>query len=463
VKKLSFSREEKERVKDKYDRVRVIRTARDTNDRISEAGFLKVRRKKEKSAVHVQVDPDDQHQSIIGFGGAFTESGGYVLSKISREKRKEVIGAYFSPNHGLNYSLCRVHMNSCDFSLGNYSCDDTSRDVELKNFNINRDRQYLIPFIKDAFKTSKSPIRLLVSPWSPPAWMKTNENMNFGGGLKSEYRETWALFFSKFIREYEKEKIPIWGVTVQNEPLAKQTWDSCLYTAEEERDFVRDHLGPRLQKDDYGDKKILIWDHNRDLLYDWVKTILSDEEAAKYVWGAGFHWYLGEQFDNVERTYREFPDKHLVFTEGSIEKGVKLGRWDRGEIYAHNMIGDLNSGTEGWIDWNMVLNQTGGPNHARNFCDAPVIVDTNTGEIHYQSSYYYIGHFSKYIRIGAKRISCRSDDINLETAAFLNPGGQIVLIVINRKDEDIEFTIELKEFSVSVKNPKHSIQTLIIE
>lgn len=132
MKKLSFSREEKERVKDKYDRVRVIRTARDTNDRISEAGFLKVRRKKEKSAVHVQVDPDDQHQSIIGFGGAFTESGGYVLSKISREKRKEVIGAYFSPNHGLNYSLCRVHMNSCDFSLGNYSCDDTRQGCRIK-------------------------------------------------------------------------------------------------------------------------------------------------------------------------------------------------------------------------------------------------------------------------------------------------------------------------------------------
>lgn len=454
---------EKGQVKDKYDRVRIIRTARDTDDRISEVEIIEIGSKKEESTISVQIDPYEQHHSTLGFGGAFTEAGAYVLSKINRKKRQEVIEAYFSPYHGLNYSLCRVHMNSCDFSLGNYSCDDTDGDIELKNFNINRDREYLIPFIKDAIKISKSPIRLLVSPWSPPAWMKTNGKMNFGGSLKRKYLATWALFFSKFIQEYEKENIAIWGVSVQNEPLAKQIWESCLYTAEEERDFVRNHLGPLLQKNGLADKKILIWDHNRDLLYERAKIILSSQEAAKYIWGIGFHWYSGDQFDNVAKTYHDFPDKHLLFTEGCIEGGVKLGQWDRGEIYAHNIIGDLKNGTEGWIDWNMVLDHTGGPNHAGNLCDAPIIIDTNTGKIHYQSSYYYIGHFSKYIHTGAKHISCRSNDNNLEMIAFLNPDSKIIFIVLNRKNEDIEFTLELSGYSVPIKSLRHSIQTLIIE
>jgi glucosylceramidase len=450
-------------VKKLYRQARVIRTARDTNYRHTETEVLEVRNKPEKSTVSVQAEPHDQYQVILGFGGAFTESGAYALSKISPQKRQEAIDAYFSPTAGLNYSLCRVHMNSCDFSLGNYSCDDTDGDIALKDFNINRDRQYLIPFIKDALKSSGSPVRLLVSPWSPPAWMKTNGNMNYGGRLQDQYRESWALFFSKFIEEYEREGIPIWGVSVQNEPMAAQTWDSCLYTAEEERDFVRDFLGPRLQLDGYGAKKILIWDHNRDLLYERALTILSDEMAAKYVWGIGFHWYCGEQFDNVAKTYQDFPDKPLIFTEGCIERGVKLGQWDRGEIYAHNMIGDLNSGTAGWIDWNMVLDQTGGPNHAGNYCDAPVIADTEANQVFYQSSYYYIGHFSKYITGGARRVGCINGNPNLETAAFLNPDGNMVVIVLNRTDEDYALELEFLRLSVHTESHRHSILTVIAE
>jgi glucosylceramidase len=460
--RISIS-EEKRPVKKIYRRARVIQTTKDTNLRITETEGLEIGNITDNSPACVRIDPHDQYQSILGFGGAFTESGAYALSKISPNKRKEAIDAYFSPTGGLNYRFCRAHMNSCDFSLGNYSCDDTDGDVELKDFNINQDRKYLIPFIKDALKAAGSPIQLLVSPWSPPAWMKTNGAMNFGGGLKNEYRETWARFFSKFIQEYEREGIPIWGVTVQNEPMAKQTWDSCLYTAEEERDFVRDYLGPRLQLDGHADKKILIWDHNRDLLYERARTILSDEAAAKYVWGIGFHWYCGEQFDNVAATYRDFPDKPLIFTEGCIERGVKLGQWDRGEIYAHHMIGDLNSGTAGWMDWNMVLDQTGGPNHVENYCDAPVIADTETNQVFYQSSYYYIGHFSKYVAIGAKRVGCFCDNSNLETAAFLNPDGNMAVIVLNRTDEDLVLKLEFLGLSITTRSRKHSIQTLIVE
>jgi glucosylceramidase len=456
-------REEKIPVKEIYRQARIIHTARDTNHRLTETEILEVGNSNAKTNAVIQVNPWDQYQTMLGFGGAFTESGAYVLSKISPKKRKEVIEAYFSPITGLGYNLCRVHMNSCDFALGNYSSDDTEGDIKLADFNIDQDRIYLIPFIKDALNTSGSPIKLLVSPWSPPYWMKTNGNMNFGGRLLEQYRETWALFFSKFIREYEQEEIPIWGVTVQNEPMAQQTWDSCLYTSGEERDFIRDYLGPRLQMDGYNHIKILIWDHNRDLIHERARDILSDETAAKYVWGIAFHWYCGEEFNNVAATYRDFPDKPLIFSEGCIENGVKLGQWDRGEIYAHHMIGDFNSGTAGWIDWNMVLDQTGGPNHAGNYCDAPIIADTETGRVFYQSSFYYIGHFSKFINPGARRISCRSDNPNLETVAFINPNGNMVVVVLNRAEEDLELTLEFPGKSLGLKSLKHSIQTVVLE
>ncbi len=449
--------------KENYSCARVIRTAKDTQECISEISTLKVTAEKSEGASLIRVNPGEQHQSILGFGGAFTEAAAYVLGKLTPEKRRAVIGAYFSPTRGLKYTMGRVHMNSCDFSLGNYSCDDTDGDKELKNFNISRDQQYLIPLIKEAMDQANIPLLLMVTPWSPPAWMKTNGMMNQGGSIKDDCREAWAYFYSKFIQAYGKEGIPVWAVSVQNEPEAKQTWDSCLYTAEEEGEFVRDYLGPQLQKDGLGYIKILIWDHNRDRIYERAKITLADPQTAKYVWGIAFHWYTGEQFVNVEKTYREFPDKPLIFTEGCIEGGVQLGKWDRGEFYAHHMIGDFNSGTAGWMDWNLALDQLGGPNHVGNYCDAPVVVDTESGEFFFQSSYYYIGHFSKFIEAGAKRISCFSKESSVETAAFINPDQQIVVIVLNRTDQDLQFSLEIQKRYLNGTSLKHSIQTIILE
>jgi O-Glycosyl hydrolase len=446
-----------------YTLARIIRTARDAREYISEVATIRLEQKKTANGPAVQIDPNEQYQTVLGFGGAFTEASAYVLGKITPEKRQEIINAYFSPITGLNYTMGRVHMNSCDFSLGNYSCDDVDDDIELRNFNISRDRRYVIPVIKEAAKTAGAPIRLLVTPWSPPGWMKTNGTMNYGGSLKEECRETWARFYTSFISAYEQEGIPVWAVSIQNEPQVAQRWDSCLYTAEEEGQFVRDFLGPQFHKDGYDQIKIIIWDHNRDLLYERAKAILSDPETAKYVGGIGFHWYSGDQFDNVGRTYRQYPDKPLIFTEGSIENGVKLGSWDRGEIYAHNMIGDFNHGTAGWIDWNLVLDRTGGPNHAGNYCDALIIADTETSEVFYQSSYYYVGHFSKFVQPGAKRIGCHFKDMPLEIAAFLNPDQRIVIIVLNQGDEDRQFILEIGMNARGFYSPKHSIQTVILE
>jgi glucosylceramidase len=260
----------------------------------------------------------------------------------------------------------------------------------------------------------------------------------------------------------EKTGIPIWGVTVQNEPAAKQVWDSCLYSAEEERDFIKDYLGPTLRHHGLEDKKIIIWDHNRDIMVERATTVLSDPEAAKYVWGTGNHWYVSEEFENLSKVHEAFPDKHLIFTEGCIEGGVQLGEWHTGERYARNIIGDMNNWLEGFIDWNLVLNEQGGPNHVGNFCDAPIIVETKEDKIHYNSSYYYIGHFSKFIEPGAKRIAVTSSLDKVSTTAFKNKNNDIIIVVLNETDEEVDTKLNLEGYQTNIQIPKRSITTYII-
>ena len=410
----------------------------------------------------ITLDPRIRYQQIEGFGGAFTEAASSTLQKMPAAKQEEILHAYFDPAKGLGYTLCRTHINSCDFALGNYAYDEQPGDFDLKNFSIERDRQSLIPMIKRAQQISHNGFKLFASPWSPPAWMKTNGEMNNGGQLKPECADVWARYFVRYIQEYAKENIPIWGVTVQNEPAAVQSWDSCTYTAEQERDFVRDHLGPTFAQAGLGNVHIMIWDHNRDLLYERAKVVLDDPQAAKYVWGIAFHWYVSDSFDNVQRAHDAWPDKHLLLTEGCQEGGPHLGEWAVGERYARSMVEDLNHGSVGWVDWNMLLDQDGGPNHVGNYCSAPIIADVKTGEVHYQSSYWYIGQFSKFVRPGAVRILAAPTSDNLETTAFVNPDGHLVVIVLNRSELRIRFDLKSGDQSGRVDAPPRSIQTLVL-
>lgn len=441
--------------------VKVIRTARDTGECFAVKEDLLRAQVQPEENPSVTVDTGQEFQQIIGFGGAFTEAAAFVFAHLEPDKQVEVLQAYYHPEQGIGYSLGRTHMNSCDFSLGSYSCAEVRGDAELKYFNIERDRRFIIPMIKAALEVKGGPIKMLISPWSPPAWMKTNAQMSYGGKLKAEYRATWALFYAKFIKAYEAAGIPIWALTVQNEPAAKQTWESCLYTAEEERDFIRDYLGPTLEREGLGDKAIFAWDHNRDLLYERAKVIFGDEKAASYVQGMAFHWYSGGHFEEVQKTRAAFPAKQLLFTEGCLEGGMKLGQWDRGEHYARNMIGDFSNGANGWLDWNLLLDLAGGPNHVANFCDAPVAADPVTNRVYYQSSYYYIGHFSKYVKPGARRVKCTATDRRLETVAFKNPDGTVAVIVCNPTDDECPFRLEINGQAGMMSSPGHSITTYL--
>ena len=449
----------------------VYATARDTELRLTNTGTREFTAAKQpvETEISVFVNPDKTFQSLIGIGGAITDASAEVMASLPEEKQKELLKAYYDPVEGIGYSLARTNIHSCDFSSGSYTYVDEG-DKELKTFSIDHDRQYRIPLIKAATETAGGKLLLFASPWSPPAFMKDNNDMLHGGKLLEEYNQTWALYFTKFIKAYELEGIPIWGVTVQNEPMAVQTWESCIFTAEEERDFLKFHLGPTMEREGMGDKKIVVWDHNRDLLNHRANIIFQDPEAARYAWGIGFHWYEswsgGESmYNNIGKFRESYPDKHILFTEGCIG-GFDADRyhfWPNAENYGRSMIHDFNEGTAGWTDWNILLDQHGGPNHVGNFCFAPVHADTRTGELIYTPSYYYIGHFSKFIRPKAKRISTASSRSHLLSTSFINEDGSLVTVVMNQSDHEIGYRLYIGTKAAEITILPHAIQTMVVK
>jgi glucosylceramidase len=421
-----------------------------------------------ETQVCVFVDPRRTFQTIVGIGGALTDASAETFAKLPQPKQQELLNAYFDARNGIGYTLARTNIHSCDFSSGSYTYV-AEGDKDLKSFSVDHDRQFRIPFIKQAMASAGGKLDIFASPWSPPAFMKSNNDMLHGGKLKPEFYQAWANYYTKFIKAYQREGIPIWGITIQNEPMATQKWESCIYSAEEERDFLKNYLGPTMKREGLSDRKIIAWDHNRDLLYQRASTILTDPEAARFVWGIGFHWYEpwsgGEpMFDNVKLVYESFPEKKLIFTEGCVDKfdSQKINDWMLGERYGRSMINDFNNGAVGWTDWNVLLDETGGPNHVGNFCFAPVHADTKTGQLTYTNSYYYIGHFSKFVRPGAKRIASSPSRSQLLSAAFIDPDGKVSTVVMNMSDQKVSYYLWIDGNAAEISCLPHSIQTLVV-
>ncbi len=455
----------------------IFETAKDTEERLSPVHIS------DRSIQNVKlpsflltIDPSKTFQKIEGFGGALTEASAYVLGKIPAAARTKVLEAYFDTEKGIGYTLARTHINSCDFSLGNWACAETE-DETLSSFSMKKVDEYQTPLIQDALRISGGKMRLMLTPWSPPGWMKDNKEMNHGGKLLKKYYSLWARYFIRFMDELKKRNIGTWCVSVQNEPAAKQTWDSCLWTGAEEGEFAVGYLGPELKKAGYGSVPILVWDHNRDLLWDRMQESMAVPGADEYIGGAAFHWYSGDQYENVARVAAAYPDKMLMFTEGCVEGGPRPGAWFSGERYAHNIINDLNGGCKAWIDWNIALNMEGGPNHVGNFCDAPVLVDTVKGSVHFQSSFYYMGHFSRFIKPGALRIALGMDSWmvpasvdgrignNMEACAFKNPDGSIAIVLCNRTEADMIYILDgtMDPSVKALRCPPRAIQTILLK
>jgi glucosylceramidase len=324
--------------------------------------------------------------------------------------------------------------------------------------------------------------------------MKTNNAWN-GGKLKKEFYPTWANYFSKYISAYKKEGIDIWAVTVENEPLGNDSnWESMHYTPEETAEFVKDHLGPQFEKDSLP-QKIIVYDQNRGKeLKEWAEVLLEDKRLEKYIYGTAVHWYTSTNnvmAESLNYTHELAPSKSIIQTEGCIDSEIPHWNddkwyWSKEATdwgydwapeedkkdhpkyvpvyrYARDMIGCLNNWVEGWVDWNMVLNKEGGPNLAKNWCIAPVIVDVESDEVYYTPLYYTMMHFSKFIRPGAKRIDYKLSDQDLLATAVRNEDGSIVIVVLNMTDDLKSFVLKLNNREKAMRIPSQGLQTILIK
>lgn len=406
----------------------------------------------------IKIYPEEKRQEVFGIGGAFTESAAYTWSRMSKDKKDELINLYFGPQ-GNKYNFCRTHIQSCDFSLGNYAYVEDG-DLGTNTFSIDRDRKYLIPFIKAALEVNGE-ISLLASPWSPPGFMKTNGEMNHGGKLKEEFYDAWAALIVKYILAYKEEGILISRLTIQNEPMAKQTWDSCLFTGLEEKEFACKHLRKKLNEAGLESLKLNVWDHNKDMIIERTNEIFCDDEAFDSISGIALHWYSGDHFEALQAVKEKYPEKEIIFTEGCVEysKFNDAVQIDNAEMYAHEIIGDFKAGINGFIDWNLILDEHGGPNHVKNYCDAPIMCNIENDSIDVKLSYYYIGHFSRYIKPGARRVLVSGFTSNLEYVGFMNPDNEIVLIIMNKTDKLQTYDILCKDKLCKIQLEAHSIMT----
>jgi len=448
--------------------VKVYTTAKGTDKRLTLDNQFMFKKAKQplETEVAIFVNPNKKFQKLLGIGGAITDAAAEVFYKLSKAKQSELLAAYYS-DKGINYNIIRTSIHSSDFGLGSHTYIKEG-DASLNSFSIEKDKEKRIPMIKQAASLIKDDLVFYASPWSPPAFMKTNNNMLKGGKLLPQYYQSWANYFVKFIKAYEKEGIPVWGVTIQNEPMATQPWESCIYTAEEERDFLKNNLGPTFKKAGFGNKKIVVWDHNRDLISHRANTIFEDPEASKYAWGIGLHWYEtwtggDPKYDNLKNITESYPSKKILFTEGCQEKfdPTQYQRWSNAERYGNSMINDFNSGTVGWTDWNILLNENGGPNHVENFCFAPVHADTNNDTLIYTPSYYYIGHFSKFLQPNALRVSTTTSRSTIESTSFENPDGTIVTVLMNKTNSIINYKMIVADTEITNSITPHAMQSLL--
>lgn len=448
--------------------LQVYTTAKDTKLRLSKTSEQTFQNKVQplETEIAIFVNPEKSFQEFLGVGGAITDASSEVFSKLSNAQQERLLNSLYGKN-GIGYNIIRTSIHSSDFGLDSHTYIEEG-DAELKTFSIEKDKKKRLPFIKRAMALIGDDLVFYASPWSPPAFMKSNNNMLKGGKLLPEFHQVWANYYVKFIKAYEAEGIPVWGLTIQNEPMAVQRWESCIYTAEEERDFLKNYLGPTLEKEGLGDKKIVVWDHNRDLITDRANTIFEDPEASKYAWGIGFHWYETwtgglPKYDNLKNINESFPSKNMLFTEGCQEgfDTEKLQYWPNAERYGNSMINDFNSGVIGWTDWNILLDERGGPNHVQNFCFAPIHANTKTGELIYTPTYYYIGHFSKFISPGAKRISTTTSRSTLESTSFRNKDGKIVTIVMNTTDNKIHYKLIVGNSESAMEIEPRAMQSII--
>ena len=402
----------------------------------------------------INVYTDVKYQKIIGFGGAITQAVGSSYKKLPREKQKELIQDYLG---WCNYNIFRLPIGSSDFSPETYSY---SKQKNLDDFSIEKDFEYIIPVIKDILEFNPN-VKFLASPWSPPSFMKSNKMLTLGGKLLEKYYLLYAKYLTKYIIEYRKLGININYITIQNEPNALQIWESCLFDTQEELCFIKNYLYPKFKENNI-ETKILIYDHNKEKMYNRANDIISNFSKVE---GIAYHWYTGDHFESIDICSKMFKNKLLIHTEGCVgyskfkpEEEVK-----NAEIYAHDIIGDLSHGSNAYIDWNILLDYQGGPNHKKNFCNSPIMLNENGDDYYKNLCYYYISQIAMIVRPGATRIATTRYTDNIEVVAFENLDKSIGIVLLNRHDKNHEYNLCIENICIHDNLDSHAIVSYIIK
>ncbi len=411
----------------------------------------------------INLYPELTYETFEGFGGAVTESSGYVYLLMNEKQRKHVVETYFSKDK-MNYRFVRIHMDSCDFCLNTYEAMSDPKDLELKSFSFKRTEKYILPMLEDIKKVAGDELKLMLTPWSPPAFMKTNGNRKKGGRLKPEYRQMWAEYICRYIQEFRDRGYNVQRISLQNEPKAVQTWDSCLFSAEEEKVFLRDFMYPAMMTHGYEDIEIFIWDHNKERLYERVRDVV-DDSTSHMVTGAAFHWYSGDHFEEMDLVRRHYPNVKMIMSESCLEYRL----FDEKNIenitnkLCHEIIGDLNHGMCAFYDWNLLLDEKGGPNHVENYCYAPFLYNTKTGKLMPQKIQRQYYHFTHNITPGSVRIAVTKYTEQIDVVAYHTPENKIVVVLLNKKDNVLPVNFRIQGKAAEVILLGKELATCIID
>lgn len=455
----------------------------------------------------INIYPNLLYQTVEGFGGAITDSVGYLYSKMTEENKKQFLEDHFGKN-GQHYKFIRMHMDSCDYSLNEYQAvEDPISDPDFTTFSIEHDRKYMLPLLKDAMAMTVEPFSVLLSPWSPPWQWKTppakpkNDASIYGAGgmaasflpqvdyetpsrcnggsLKPEHYADWARYLAKYVQTYLDEGVPVTMMSLQNETIASTNWDSCIWTAQEQKEFLRDHLYPTFKQMGLIDKVgLYIWDHNKERIFEFSREVI-DDTTAKMLEGIAFHWYSGDHFEALGITHAMFPEMTLMASEccalhppgqkslfgdffGGNTSSIAEVEYEDAAAYGHDIIGNLNNGMNRWIDWNLCVDKNGGPRHVPLGFGAPICANED-GSYRKLLTYDYIGHFSQYILPGAKRIGfSRCNDL-VEITAAKNVDGSIAIVLLNRGQADASYAIRMEGKILRVSVPSRTISTICIK
>ncbi|XP_017091564.2 lysosomal acid glucosylceramidase [Drosophila bipectinata] len=433
----------------------------------------------------ISVKREQRFQNVSVFGGAFTGTVSHLLKKLPKDLQDHVYRSYFHPD-GIAYNTIRTSIGGCDFDLEPWAYNELPRnDKELSNFTAldPRDLQKIeqIKRLKTIAKIDN--LKIMAAAWSAPTWMKTNERWTGFGTLRSEYYQTWANYHLKFLELMQAENMPIWAISTGNEPLNGVIgfffvhFMSMGWTPWQQAIWLNDNLGPTIRNSAHSQVLIFGNDDQRYTYPSWFRKMRSSRgNSLSYLDGLAVHWYWDELIgpQTIEQAHAEMPDKMLLNTESCIgdkpwqTHGPELGSWQRGESYMKAYTQDFRYNFNGWLDWNLVLDEQGGPNYINNFVDAPIIVNASSrNEFYKQPIYYAIGHFSKFLPEESVRIETTLENqtnlfTQLSVVGFQRPDGSVALILYNGQNLPVDVALnDSQRGAINLRLPPRSWHTVL--